>query len=115
MEVVDPADVVDDRERRDVVEERVHREVAAERVLFRRAERVVAVHQALAFLRRAFVGPAASRVRHLAVADRIAGAARAPPARQRFELFLRDLTTEGRDFDRLRYRTARAQAGSGGR
>ena len=40
-----PAGVVDDRKRRDVVEERVDREVAAERVLFRRAERVVVVHQ----------------------------------------------------------------------
>ena len=45
-EVVEPADVVDDREGRDVVEERVDREVAAEGVLFRRAERVVVMNQA---------------------------------------------------------------------
>ena len=43
LEIVEAADVVDDRERRDVVEERVDREVAAERVLLRRAECVVAV------------------------------------------------------------------------
>ena len=39
-EVVETADVVDDRERRDVVRQRVDREVAAERIFFGRAERV---------------------------------------------------------------------------
>ena len=51
-QIVEAADVVDDREGRDVVEERVDREVAAERVLFGRAERVVVVDQVLAFRRR---------------------------------------------------------------
>ena len=45
VEIVEAADVVDDRERADVVEERVDGEVAAERVLFRRAEGVVAMDQ----------------------------------------------------------------------
>ena len=43
LQILEAADVVDDRERRDVVEERVDGEVAAERVLFRRAEGVVAL------------------------------------------------------------------------
>ena len=51
VQVVDAADVVDDREGRDVVEQRVDREVAAERVLFGRAERVVAVDQVIAIRR----------------------------------------------------------------
>jgi hypothetical protein len=40
-DVLQTADVVDDRPRPDVIEERVHREVAAEGVLFRRAKRVL--------------------------------------------------------------------------
>jgi hypothetical protein len=48
-QIVEAADVVDDRESGDVVEQRVDREVAAERVLFRRAERVVVVNEVLAF------------------------------------------------------------------
>ena len=44
-QILQAADVVDDRKRRDVVEERVDREVAAERVFFRRAERVVVADQ----------------------------------------------------------------------
>ena len=44
-QIVEAARVVDDRERRDVVEQRVDREVAAERILFRRAERVVAMNE----------------------------------------------------------------------
>ena len=45
IEVLETADVVDDRKRADVVEQRVDREVAAERVLFGRAVGVVAVNQ----------------------------------------------------------------------
>ena len=46
-EILEAADVVDDRERRDVVEERVDREVAPERVFFGRAERVVVMNETL--------------------------------------------------------------------
>ena len=55
LEIVEPADVVDDRERADVVEERVHGEVAAERVLLGCAVGVVAVDEArsLRVMRRA--------------------------------------------------------------
>ena len=55
IEIVEAADVVDDRERADVVEERVDGEVAAERVFFRRAVGVVAMNEArsLGVLRRA--------------------------------------------------------------
>jgi hypothetical protein len=42
-QILQPVDVVDDREGCDVVEQRVDREVAAERVLFRRSERIVVV------------------------------------------------------------------------
>ena len=45
LEILQAADVVDDREGRDVVEQRVDGEVAAERVLFGRAERVVAMDE----------------------------------------------------------------------
>ena len=48
LQILEAAGVVDDRERRDVVEQRVDGEVAAERVLFRRAERVVAVERSVA-------------------------------------------------------------------
>jgi len=51
-QVVEAADVIDDREGGDVVEERVDREVAAEGVFLGRAERVVAMDQVLAFGRR---------------------------------------------------------------
>ena len=47
-DVVQAADVVDDRSRLDVVEERVQREVAPERVFLGRAERVVVVNQQIA-------------------------------------------------------------------
>ena len=53
-QIVETADVVDDRERRDVVEQRVDREVAAERVFFRRAERVVAMNEMRFVADRAF-------------------------------------------------------------
>ena len=45
FEILEPADVVDDRERADVVEERVDGEVAAERVFLRRAVGVVAMNE----------------------------------------------------------------------
>ena len=45
LEILQAADVVDDRVGRDVVEERVDREVAAEGVLFGRAEGVVAMDE----------------------------------------------------------------------
>ena len=51
-DVVEAADVVDDRARLDVVEERVQREVAPERVLFRRAERVVVMNQQIGIVDR---------------------------------------------------------------
>ena len=47
-QILQPAGVVDDRERADVVEQRVDGEVAPEGVLFRCAERVVAMHQPIA-------------------------------------------------------------------
>lgn len=43
-EILEPADVVDNRERRDVVEEGIDGEVAAKRILFRCAKRVVVPH-----------------------------------------------------------------------
>ena len=46
-EIGEAINVVDDRESRDVVKERVDREVAAKRILFRRAERVVVMNQAV--------------------------------------------------------------------
>ena len=51
-DVVEAADVVDDRARLDVVEERVQREVAAERVLLGRAERVVVMDQQIGIVDR---------------------------------------------------------------
>ena len=45
IEILESADIVDDRKRADVVEERVDREVAPERVLFGRAVGVVAVNE----------------------------------------------------------------------
>src|SRR4051794_5255914 len=48
-EVVEAADVVDDRKRGDVVDQGVDREVAPEGVLFGRPERVVMVNQVFAF------------------------------------------------------------------
>ena len=52
MQIVEPADVVDDGEGGDVVRERVDREVAPERVLFRRAECIVVMDEMFAFRRR---------------------------------------------------------------
>ena len=51
-DVLEAADVVDDRARLDVVEERVQREVAAERVLFGRAERVVVMDEQIGIVDR---------------------------------------------------------------
>jgi hypothetical protein len=45
VEVLQPACVIDDRERPDIVEERIDREVAPERVFFGRAVGVVAVNE----------------------------------------------------------------------
>jgi hypothetical protein len=56
VEVLDAADVVDDREVADVVEQRVDREVAAEGVLLRRAIGIVAGDQELAGLAALLVG-----------------------------------------------------------
>ncbi len=50
-QVLQPADIVDDGERRDVVEQRVDREVAPEGVLFGRAERVVVVDRPVGLCR----------------------------------------------------------------
>ena len=47
LEVLQATGEVNDRKVGDVVEERVHREVAAEGILFRRAERVVAMQHAI--------------------------------------------------------------------
>jgi len=47
LEVLQSADVIDDRESRDVVEQRVDGEVAAEGVFFGRTEGVVAMDQAI--------------------------------------------------------------------
>ena len=55
-EILEAVHVVDDRERADVVEERVDREVAPERILFRRAERVVAMDHAIVRTRPGEVG-----------------------------------------------------------
>ena len=60
-QILQAADVVDDREGRDVVEQRVDREVAAERVFFGRAERVVAMEQVLVGRSGSAVGSLASR------------------------------------------------------
>ena len=79
-QILEAADVVDDREGGDVVGERVDREVAAERVFFRRAERVVVMDQLLAFGRRR-IGR-----RHAVLHDFLAG---------------RDLAAERRDLDHL--------------
>ena len=65
-QILQAAGVVDDRERADVVEQRVDREVAPERVLFGRAERVVAVDQAVArVVDSVVVGGAAAALRRL--------------------------------------------------
>ena len=48
-QILESADVIDDRERRDVVDERVDGEVAPERVLLGSAEGVVVMDQVLAF------------------------------------------------------------------
>ena len=56
FEIGEPADIVDDRVRGDVVEQAVDREVASERVLFRRAERVVAVEHGRPHAPRPFAG-----------------------------------------------------------
>ncbi len=79
-QVVEPADVVDDRERGDVVGERVDREVAAERIFLGRAEGVVVVDQLLAF-RRGRIGRG-----HTVLHDLFAGG---------------DLPPERRDLDHL--------------
>lgn len=49
-QILETADVVDDRERGDVVEERVDRKVAPERVFLRRAERIVVTNQQVGLL-----------------------------------------------------------------
>ena len=64
-QIVEAADVVDDREGRDVVEQRVDREVAAERVFFRRAERVVVMDQMFAFRRASGSGAGHAVLRRL--------------------------------------------------
>ena len=80
VEILEAADVVDDRERRDVVDERVDREVAAERILFGRAEGIVVMDQMLAF------GRARIRSRDAVLHDLFAG---------------RHLPAERRDLDHL--------------
>ena len=83
--------VVDDGERADVVEQRVDREVAPERILFRRAERVVAVDAA----DRRFGAPvSAPRPLH-----------RSPGLLGGGQLLGRHLPAERRDLDGLRAET----------
>ncbi len=79
-QIVEPADVVDDRERRDVVRERVDREIAAERIFLGRSERVVVVNQVRALGRRRI------RRRHAVLHDLFTG---------------RELAAKCRDFDHL--------------
>ena len=84
-DVVEAADVVDDRSRLDVVEERVQREVAPERVFFGRAERVVVMNQQ--------------------IADRPRSARRRGDGRHRGRFFFgagRNLAAECRDLDDFR-------------
>ena len=57
VQILEAADVVDDRERADVVEQRVDREVAAERVFFGRAVGVVALDEPIALAARVQVVP----------------------------------------------------------
>ena len=86
-QILQAADVVDDREGGDVVEQRVDREVAAERVLFGRAEGVVVLDQQVA----PSAAPPASVGGGSRPARRGAGLAR--PAG--------DVLAERRDLDRL--------------
>ena len=110
---LEPADVVDDRERADVVEERVDGEVAPEGVLFRRAVGVVALNQAV--VRRA--AAAGARASLLGVGPFLVGLGRRcvvaagtiGAGLERFGDFglggqfrRIDLPPEGRDLDRLR-------------
>src|SRR5262245_62058836 len=50
-QIVEAADVIDDRKRRDVVEQRVDGEIAAEGVFFRGPKRVVAMEEMLVGVR----------------------------------------------------------------
>ena len=97
LEVLQPADVVDDRERPDVVEERVDGEVAAERVLFRRAVGVVA-------LDRGVVRATGSRGVGLPSADASTSgpSAAAATSISGVSSVRVDLPAERRDLDRLR-------------
>ena len=104
LEILEAADVVDDRERPDVVEQRVDREVAPEGVFLGRAVGVVALNQAIA--RRGAAAGARFLRRRSAVgspgADRVS---RRCPAlggfRFRRQLDGIDLPAERRDLDGL--------------
>ena len=85
LQVLQPADVVDDRERADVVEERVDREVAAERILFGRAEGVVVL---MRLWQRLCIGACATAVARQDVSRAEAGSLSVPAG-----MFLRNVAT----------------------
>jgi hypothetical protein len=83
LEVVEPADPVDDREVRDVVEEAVDREVAAQRVLARRAEGVVGSLEELGAALLAGSRPGPGRRRNVATSMTLPSAKRMCASRKR--------------------------------
>src|SRR5439155_4993303 len=90
-QIVEPADVIDDRKSRDVVEERVNREVAAEGVFLGCAEGVVVMNQ-----RPVVCGGGRAALLYGGLMDRRRYAVRA-------DFFAgRDLPPEGGDLDHLR-------------